>query len=291
MTMQRDDWPRFLEDDLPEVSAEEAYFHLFPVPLERTVSYGGGTAAGPRAILEASRQLEAFDGEGVPGRAGIYLHPPQFYAQGESVEKFLESVAEEIYRAHEGKHFPILLGGEHTASYAGILAASRFFPELGVVQIDAHADLREDYQGDRWSHACIMRRVLDHEIPVLQLGVRSLSQGEHRFREESKVTYLDAAELVGRGLPRVLFPADFPRHVYVTFDIDAFDPSLMPATGTPEPGGLDWYGALALLDQIAMEREVVAADVVELAPLEEVHSADFIAAKLVYQMMGIFSAK
>lgn len=281
-------YPRFLADDLPAVSAAEARFHVVPFPLERTVSYGGGAGLGPRAILEASAQLEAFDGAGIPGEAGIYCHPPiEGGSEADDVETLLRQAGDLVESAVSRGKLPITLGGEHTVTYGPVRALAEAGRRFGVVQFDAHADLRDRYHDDPLSHASVMRRVHDLGVPSFAIGVRSLSATEHAFRSRAGLRFLDAADLMAGGYPDPLLPDDFPEDLYVTFDLDAFDPSIMPSTGTPEPGGLSWYQALEGLTRALNGRRLIAADVVELAPLPGLHAPDFTAAKLVYRLMGL----
>ena len=246
--------------------------------MERSVSYGKGTARGPAAILEASLQLEAFDGESVPCASGIHTRPP--------VET-LEAIEAAVVDVLKGGKVPVVLGGEHTVSLGAFRAFASFGEPFGIVQFDAHADLRDVYEGDPLSHACTMRRALDLEIPLLQIGVRALSREEFDLRRERRIPHVDGYAIGQRGLPDRLLPADFPERVYVTFDVDALDPSIMPATGTPEPGGLDWFRTMRALEKISRRRRIVGFDVVELAPIVGLHAPDFLAARLVYDLMGL----
>ncbi|MFT5122875.1 MAG: agmatinase [Kiritimatiellia bacterium] len=279
-----DDYPRFLAEDFPVMDADACRFHIFPCPLERTVSYGGGAAAGPRAILEASIELEAWMEDGIPGRHGIHVHPPIDCSVPET-RAILDDLGERVADAVEAGVIPISLGGEHAITMGPIEALHRRGRRFGVVQIDAHADLRDRYEGSRLSHACVMHRVLDCKIPMFQLGIRSLSAPEAQLRIDHQIPYIDARELMTQGIPDRILPDDFPDEVYLTFDLDAYDASLMPSTGTPEPGGLFWYEALGLMEKICAERRVIAADFVELAPQAGRHAPDFVAAKTVYAFM------
>ncbi len=308
---------RFLESEIGQPEPGAALFHVIPVPYERTVSYGAGTAAAPAAILEASNQLELFDGHDVPAEGGIYTLPAvDCSGPREEVFARISAACAEAVRAGA---VPVVLGGEHSVSAPavrgveqGLRAAPRALargsgtvpnradaagargddgPALGVVQFDAHADLRAQYEGDPFSHACVMRRLVDTGVPLLQLGVRAVSPEEHELRRElsraGKLAFHDAADLVPQRVVEVHFPDWFPELVYVTIDLDALDPAVIPATGTPEPGGFDWYQMLALLDAVSAGRRIVAFDVVELAPVPGLHLAEFAAARLTYQAMGI----
>jgi agmatinase len=288
MTTDLKTYPPFLGSELRQPPPEKARFHVLPVPWERTVSYGAGAAFGPSAILQASWQLEAWDGHGVPGEAGIFTHPP-VDVSGEP-----EAVLARIAAAVDGilalGKLPVVLGGEHTVTYGvlqGYLRAGH--RELGVVQIDAHADLRDRYEGDPLSHACVMRRVVEAGIPLFQLGVRALCREEVSARERYGVGFLDAETLVTEQINRTALPDDFPARVFVTLDVDGLDPSVMPATGTPVPGGPGWYQTLSLLESIARQRRIIGFDLMELAPIPGFHCYDFTAALLVYKLMGVVS--
>ncbi|MDH4320375.1 MAG: agmatinase [Desulfobulbaceae bacterium] len=268
---------RFLDSEAPHLAADQCLFQVIPAPYEKTVSYGGGTAQGPSAIILASGQLEAYDGASCPCEQGIHTLPPAPTLQ--AIESAVAGVAA------MGK-IPVLLGGEHTVTYGALKALRDAGETFGVIQFDAHADLRDTYEGDPFSHACVMRRALDMDLPLLQIGVRALSPPEVELRKNRAIHHYDA-DLIGRhGLPSPLVPADFPQKVYITFDVDGLDPSIMAATGTPEPGGLTWWQAMDCLAAITSARTVIGFDVVELAPIKDLHAPDFTAARLVYNLMG-----
>jgi len=286
MTTSETPYPDFLGAEYSAAARDAAAFHVIPVPLERSVSYGGGTCLGPRAILEASQQVESFDGRGEPWRGGIATMPPLSCRDRPGGEVRDELAATIDASVREGA-VPIVLGGEHTVTLGavrGLVAAGRTF---GVVQLDAHADLRDRYEDDPLSHACVMRRVMDLGVPVFAVGVRSLSAEEARFRKARGLRYLDA-EAIHRGeIPQPLLPEEFPECLYVTIDVDAMDSSLLPTTGTPEPGGLGWYTVLDILANVSAGRRVLGADLVELAPRPGLHAPDYVVAKLAYRLMGI----
>ena len=283
----------FLASELemaPPNTRETAFFHVIPAPLEATVSYGGGTGRGPAAILAASQQLEVWDGESVPARRGIYTHPA-VDCSGEAAKPHipppsLERIRDVVADVAACGGFPVLLGGEHTVTYAALAALVARFGRFGVIQFDAHADLRDTYEGTPWSHACVMRRaVADLGLPLIQFGVRALCLEEVEAREQYGVRFHDAAELACGGIPEI--PRDFPERVYLSFDVDGLDPSIMPATGTPVPGGLGWYQALELAQMALRGRAALGCDVVELAHVPGLHAADFTAARLTYALMGL----
>jgi agmatinase len=271
---------KFLESEIPDLPAEECLFQIIPAPYEKTVSYGTGTARGPEAILEASCQLEAYDGVSCPCERGIFTHQPAM-----TLEE-IEATAAKLFQS--GK-IPITLGGEHTVTYAAVKALKETGKEFGIIQFDAHADLRDTYEGDKFSHACVMRRAIELGIPLFQIGVRSLSLPEEELRRKLNIPHLDGYETGRSGIPDHLLPDGFPEKIYLTFDVDALDPSIMPSTGTPEPGGLTWSQTFKCLEQIVSEKSIVGCDFVELAPIDGLHAPDFLAARLIYNFMGIIS--
>lgn len=281
--------PYFLASELPLPDPQKSLFHIIPAPFERSVSYGKGTAGGPAAILESSSQLELFDGISIPAEHGIYTAPAVNCAG--TPETVMGKISEAVADVLAMKKIPVLLGGEHTVSVGAFRAVKKFFADVGIIQIDAHADLRDTYEGTPFSHACVMRRALDLNIPIFQIGVRSLSYDEHRLREERKIGHIDAPAIHKDGVPDPILPPDFPKNVYITFDVDGLDPSLMPSTGTPEPGGLTWPQTFAALESIISERHVIGLDVVELAPIPGLLAPDFTMARFIYNLLGLITRK
>lgn len=263
---------------------------LLPVPYESTTSWGGGTRQGPRAIIEASRYIELYDSElgaELPDVLGVHTLPAL-----ELTRAGATPAMEELQRAYAavaeacGDRFLIMLGGEHSVSSPAILAqADRHDERLTVLQMDAHADLRAEYEGTPNSHASAMARVLDR-ADVVAVGVRGVSQEEVAVSEAHEgSTLIWADELVDDDAWMDAAMERLGPKVYLTFDVDYFDPSIMPSTGTPEPGGGDWYRTLRFLRRVFQEREVVAADVVELAPTPGLPAPDFTVAKLVFKLL------
>lgn len=279
--------PGFLESEAPGNSPENARFHVIPVPLEASVSYGSGTAGGPGAILEASQQLEAWDGWSVPLEQGIHTARP-VDCRG-PVERVLDRIQAAVKTVLAHTAIPVILGGEHTVTLGALRAIKQEAGvPIGVVQLDAHADLRDSYEGSPYSHACVMRRALDDlGLPLFQIGVRALSSEEAVLRSERKIPFLDARALHMDGIPDTVLPPDFPGRIYLTLDVDGLDPSVIRATGTPVPGGIGWHDALTLLERCIAGRVVAGFDVVELAPEPADHGSDFAAAQLVYSVMGM----
>ncbi len=279
--------PDFLASEC-RLRGPEARFHVLPVPLESSVSYGRGAADGPAAILEASQQLEDWDGFSCPLEDGIHTLPA-IDCSG-PVEEILARIAAALIPVLRAGRVPVVLGGEHTVTLGALRALADCCSEpIGLIQIDAHADLRDSYEGSAYSHACVARRVLDNfAMPIYQFGVRALSATEARLREqEARIDFLDAAAFAANGLPVRPLPEHFPKKLYLTFDVDGLDPSVIRATGTPVPGGPGWHDCLQLIERAIKGRQVLGFDVVELAPQPEDHASSFAAAQLVYRLMGL----
>ncbi len=276
----------FLASEFTPADPESARFHVIPAGLERTVSYGGGTAGAPEAILAASQQLEAFDGVSCPGELGIHTTAP-IDATG-STEAVLDEIEHHIHQALTTGSVPALLGGEHTVTLGALRALTGHHEPVGIVQFDAHADLRPSYQGSPLSHACVMHHAFSLGFPLMQIGVRSLSPEEVTLRKKNPgaIRHADARQFHCNGIDACQLPKDFPRKIYITFDVDGLDPSLMPATGTPEPGGLFWHEAMDAIECVLKGRQLIGFDVVELAPTPGLHHPDLTAARLVYNLMG-----
>lgn len=272
---------------------EAASAVILPVPYEATVSYGGGAGNGPAAIVDASRYLERYDQEleCEPSAVGIATLPALSLssASGEQALGELRRAYDALLEAAAGK-FVITLGGEHSISSAPILSwADRLAREgkrLSVLQFDAHTDLRPEYEGSRYSHASVMHRVRER-VSIVAVGIRALTLEEMALvRSSDHLHVLLADHIHGRDDWQEDVLQLLGDDVYISFDVDVFDPSLVPATGTPEPGGLHWYPVLQLLRRVFRERTVHAADVVELAPIPGLHAPDFLVAKLVYKLIG-----
>ena len=263
---------------------------VLPVPFERTTSYGKGTGNGPAGLLRASQSMELYDDElgCEPCEIGIATAPP-FHPEAFDMEEAMAELDAECHRWMEAGKFLVTLGGEHSLTIAPVRAAHRVFGEIGIVQFDAHADLREEFEGTPYSHASVMRRVFDEGIPSLPIGIRSLSAPEAELIERHKIPVLWGRELEPAAALEKRFDTllkRLPKKIYLTFDIDYFDPAIVPATGTPEPGGGSWYPTLRLLRKLFATKDVVAMDIVELAPIGSHPSSDFVAAKLAYKCIG-----
>lgn len=286
------DLPRFLGADLPETPYEDSEVVVLPLPFERTTSYGHGTDKGPEGLLIASGYVELYDEElGLePLRQGIATVAP-FEPASEDLGAAMDEMEAEARRHMAAGKFLVTLGGEHALTLAPVRAAREVFGELGVVQFDAHGDLRETYGGTPYSHAAVMRRVVELGVPTLAVGLRAVSTPEAEFARRHDLPIIWGHQLhedeVRGSTERFEALLDrLPEQIYLTFDIDFFDPALVPSTGTPEPGGGTWYPTLKLLRLLFAKKKVVAMDVVELAPTPGSPSSDFVAAKLVFKCLA-----
>jgi len=258
---------------------------IWPVPLEKTVSYGRGTKDGPKAIIDASRYLELYDEEIGGETALIGIHTLPAIDVNSSLESMIEALRSEARSLLRTGKFLCSLGGEHSISAPIVHAFSETFPNLSVLQIDAHADLRESYEGSPYSHASAMRRIVE-VCPAVQVGIRSISSEEVRALPGLRTRIFYAKDIVGRSDWIDTAIDSLSENVYLTFDVDGLDPSLIPATGTPEPGGLGWYEVLVLLKRLGGKRRVVGMDFVELCGCSDNQAPSFLTAKLIYKTLG-----
>lgn len=267
--------------DIAEPSYEQARAVIIPVPYDVMASYGAGTRFGPDAIIRASSQIETYDEE--LGHdledLSIFTREPvdAIKSSPEAMMDALEGVVAEI--AGAGK-MPVVLGGDHSLSIAPTRYFAKKIPGVGILHLDAHTDLRHEWEGSRFSHACGMRHAYDLGVQLVQVGLRSMPKEViDECREHRTVFHaprVPVAEII----------AALPKEIYVSIDIDVLDPSLIPATGTPEPGGIGWYDLLALLRAVARERSVVGFDLMELSPIPGIVHPEFTAARLVTKFLG-----
>ncbi len=288
----------FLGIEEEHSSLDRSKVVVVPVPYEHTVSYGGGTKLGPGTILNASHYVEFYDEEthrDIRSELGVStLKPLEF---GKKKDKAaLEMIYGTTVSLLNQQKFIVTLGGEHTLSQAVIAAFAEKYGDLSILQIDAHSDLRLEYQGNKFSHACIMARVCEFIDPqrIVQIGIRAQCIEEAEFIREKGITTLYAHEIREKKYSKILKQWDdfaierLTGHVYVTFDVDGLDPSIMPATGTPEPNGLFWPETMSMLKKLSREKVVVGCDVVEFAPIKGLHHPELTAAKLVSKMINYF---
>jgi len=271
----------------PEMSSSaSARYAILPIPYEGTVSYKDGTAAGPGAILDASAQVEWFDEEllGEYVQAGIMTCPVvQPGTTPQEQMRRVRQAADSVFR--QGK-FLLALGGEHSITAPLVAAAIKAHGPLSVLQIDAHADLRDSYSGTPHSHASVMRRVLEMTDRIAQVGIRNFSLEEYEQCPRQVANFMTPARIRSEPdwIDKVLDLLG-PK-VYLTVDIDGFDPAYAPGTGTPEPGGLSWHQVTGLLRRLCLKRQVVGADIVEVRPIGQNHVTEFLAARLAYKIVA-----
>jgi agmatinase len=266
-------------------SFDESTVVILPVPIDRTTSYVGGTRNGPHEILQASSHMELWDDEmraDVHG-VGIFTLPEMELPFGE-MDAVIDEIERVAYEVIGRDKFLVTLGGEHSITPPLVSAAARKHPGMSVLQIDAHADMRDSYMGTVHNHACAMRRSLEY-ARLTQVGIRSLSTEEAEILPRLKTTVFYDVSM--RKDPNWIdaVVASLADEVYVSIDVDGMDPAIMPATGTPEPGGLSWTEITSLLRAVAERRRVVAADVVELAPIPGMVAPSFLCAKLIYKLL------
>jgi len=262
---------------------------ILPVPYDKTSTWIKGADKGPFAVIEASPALEWYDIETGTEvyRNGIYIASP--LKTNYPPEKMVQEVEKSVSVFLDAGKFVVVLGGEHSVSAGAVKAFSMRSKGLTVLQLDAHSDLRDEYEGSRFNHACVMSRVIEI-APAVQVGIRSMDVSEKARMIKENVFF--AKDIVGRKdwFDKVVSKIR-TRDVYVTIDVDVFDPSIMPSTGTPEPGGLDWYEVTGLLKRVAEKKNVVGFDCVELCPQKDNKAPDFVAAKLVYTFLSYIFAK
>ena len=274
----------FLGLDIEYPSYEDAKVTVIPVAYEGTVTYGKGAAKGPKAIIDASKHVETYERELGKNIFDIYT------LEGVTKKGAPEDVVNEVYNAVKkeinNKKQVVVLGGEHSITIGAVKAFKEKFYDLSVLQIDAHSDLRQEYEESRYSHACVMRRIFDMNVPFVQVGIRSFCDEEADFIKKNKLKPFYAEDIYDNDEWMDDAISRLSDNVYLTFDLDGLDPSIMPATGTPEPGGLGWYQAIKFLKKTAKAKNIVGFDIVELAPIKKLSFPDFIAAKLTYKMIG-----
>ena len=276
----------FAAIDQPYCNQDTSKFSIVPVPYDLTTTYIPGTRMGPQSILEASTHMELYDEElqKETYRAGIHTVQPIPVQEVQPAE-MLRMVADVISSDMRSGRVQVVLGGEHSISLAPVQELLKLYPNMSVLQLDAHADLRDSYEGTPYNHACVGRRISEH-CPLVQAGVRSMSREEADFIQSSQVvTFSDYDFKDGGGTFDALLKG-LTDDVYLTLDLDVLDPAIMPSVGTPEPGGLGWYEILAFLRMLSQRKRIVSFDVVELAPQQGNIAPDFLAAKLIYRIMG-----
>ncbi len=262
---------------------QKAKVVIFPVPYSSTTYWKSGTKEGPRALIDASRRIELYDHDlkEDPSKAGIFtleeLEPSKA-----SPEETIDRVRNVIAQILDDDKMPIMLGGEHSITNGAIQAFhKKHGTDFSILHIDAHTDSRDEFEGTKWHHGCVMRRARELGLPVTHVGIRSTSQEEAEYFAKNEINTVFYAPAV----PIAEIIATLKDKVYLSFDLDALDISIMPAVGTPEPGGIGWYDSINLIKELGRSKKIIGADVVELCPIPGIAAPDFLAAKLVYKIV------
>lgn len=262
-------------------------FVVLPAPYDHTTTFQPGTRKGPKAVIDASAYIELYDEElhMEPSEAGIHtLDLLDVTVNPEETLYRIQTVITDILKAEK---IPVTIGGEHSITLGIVNALRDKYSNLSVLQLDAHTDLRTEYQGTGLSHACVMRRISELNLNIVQAGIRSMSKEEAEYIQKANniFTYY-AADIIGKDEWMDEALSHLSGNVYITIDVDVFDPAYVPATGTPEPGGLDWYKVIRFLKQVSSRSKIVGFDAVELCPIAGQVASDFFVAKLLYKLMG-----
>jgi len=255
---------------------------ILPVPFDKTCSWMKGSAKGPRAIIIASKNMELYDIETASEVYKNGIHTARELTAGTS-KTMIAKVCSGVRQCLHDEKFVVVLGGEHTVSLGSIMAHNELFNDLSILHLDAHSDMRDAYEGNRYSHACVMARVKDFNGRITSVGIRSMDSSELKNISRKNIFYASDIQKSTDWIKKV--SANLSRNVYVTIDLDVFDPSVMPSTGTPEPGGLGWYEVMDLLEHVSRSKTIVGFDVVELSPTKN-PAPDFLAAKLIYKLLS-----
>jgi len=270
----------------PHSNLQQAKTLILPVPYDSTSEWRGGSRHGPQAIIDASQYLELYDLE---LDREIYKVGISTLPEIEPILSSPQDMIDRVYQVIKGliqeEKFVVLLGGEHSLSLGAVRAFKEAFPGLSVLQLDAHADLRDEYLGTKYSQACVMRRIFEL-CPISQVGVRSLSCEEKQFLTQNKLTPFYMSDLASNAASINQIVDSLSENVYVTIDVDVLDPSVMPAVGTPEPDGMSWRQVLDIIEPVALHKHVVGFDLMEFCPGEGPGSCAFLLAKLAYKLIG-----
>lgn len=255
---------------------------LLPVPFDRTSSWIKGASMGPKAIIEASKKMELYDIE-----TDSEVHTKGIHTAKELVSKTSQEMVRKVYKevkkALKDRKFPVVLGGEHTVALGSIKAHAETHDCMSILHLDAHSDMRDSYEGSKYSHASVMARCKEITEEIVSVGIRSMDSSELGNINKKNIFY---ASDIRRGAWINKATAKLSENVYITIDLDVFDPSIMPSTGTPEPGGLGWYEVLDLLENVSKKKNIIGFDVVELCPSKN-PAPDFLAAKLIYKLLSL----
>ncbi len=264
---------------------------ILPVPYDGTSTYGKGADKGPDAIISSSTNMELYDIETKSEvyKQGIFTAPALKVTNKTKPEVVVQKIQQEVKKYIQDNKFVVMLGGEHSISTGMARAVYEKYPNMSVLHLDAHGDTRESYLGSKYNHACVMARIREF-APIVQVGIRSIDAEEVQTKKQNQKIFF-AHEMYGNTAWMQSAVDALSNDVFISIDLDVFDPAYMPSTGTPEPGGLDWYTVLRFLEKVVQQKHVIGFDVVELAPQKNNPSPDFLAAKLVYHLLSIKFAK
>ncbi|MBL7055705.1 agmatinase [Candidatus Woesearchaeota archaeon] len=276
----------FLELPEPLSNYEDSKIAMLPVPYEKTTTYLGGTKDGPEALINASQAIEFYDEEIDKEACTAGVCTLNNLEIEDNEEKMQESIYSSVKKIIEDKKFPIIIGGEHSITPACVRAFSETNKNLSVLQLDAHCDLREEWNGSKNNHACAIKRSLDYCKKVIPVGIRSVCKEEMDYIQENNIKIFWDRKIHANDDWMDETISLLSDEVYITIDLDGFDPAWMPAVGNPEPGGLQYYQTLRLLRKVFREKNVVGMDVVELSPRKDDVRSDFAAAKIIYKLIG-----
>ena len=281
----------FGDIDARYTSFDDSQFVVIPVPYDLTSTYQAGSRRGPEAIIDASCNLELYDEELLKETylSGIHTMAP-LAVDARGPEEMLKAIYEEVAGIVSYEKIPVLLGGEHSISIGSVRAMKEKYSSLSVLHLDAHADMRDSYQNTPFSHAAVGRRIFEM-CPLVQVGIRSMSREEALFIRENNIRVLSPEEIEDSPDWIEGIVDDLSDDVYVSIDLDVLDPSIMPATGTPEPGGISWRDLLRLIKKVSNNCTIHGFDVVELCPIPGMVAPDFTAAKLIYRVMGYIDSR
>jgi agmatinase len=256
---------------------------IFPIPYDSTTYYKSGTKFGPQTIIDASRHMELYDIELKRSVKETDIFTLEELEPSKNLPReTIMRTKDVVKKLLQDKKIPFILGGEHSLTTGAVLAFKEMNCDFSVLQIDAHADLRDEFQGTKYHHGCVMRRVRKLNPSVVQVGIRSMSQEEAQYVQSRKIN--DIFYYPDLDIEKVV--SNLKKNVYLTFDLDALNPSIMPSVGTPEPGGLSWQESLNLIEAVARKRKIIGLDLVELCPIPGLHAPDFLAAKLAYKIIN-----
>lgn len=255
---------------------------ILPVPFDKTSSWMKGSAKGPGSIISASKNMELYDIEtgSEVYRNGIHTARE---TSGGTTKNMVDNVRSRVRKCLHDEKFVVVLGGEHTVSLGSIMAHNESFKNMSILHLDAHSDMRDSFEGNRYSHACVMARVKDFNDNIISVGIRSMDSSELKNVNRENIFYASDIQKSKTWIKKIC--GKLHRNVYITVDLDVFDPSVMPSTGTPEPGGLGWYDVIDLLERVSESKTIVGFDVVELCPSKN-PAPDFLAAKLIYKLLS-----